>query len=73
MCGFHFEETVLLPKSDFSCRLFCQDGNGYIDEQELDALLKDLCDKNRMVMNSLPIDLSVQVSFLLAKYRAELD
>uniref|UniRef100_A0A8C5FLD5 Calretinin-like n=1 Tax=Gadus morhua TaxID=8049 RepID=A0A8C5FLD5_GADMO len=25
-----------------------QDGNGYIDEQELDALLKDLCDKKKM-------------------------
>uniref|UniRef100_A0A3B4Y7B7 Calbindin 2b n=1 Tax=Seriola lalandi dorsalis TaxID=1841481 RepID=A0A3B4Y7B7_SERLL len=30
-----------------------KDGNGYIDEQELDALLKDLCDKNKMVMNRL--------------------
>ncbi|MEQ2238467.1 Calbindin, partial [Ilyodon furcidens] len=28
------------------------DGNGYIDEQELDALLKDLCDKNKMDMDS---------------------
>lgn len=35
-----------------SCAFFNQDGNGYIDEQELDALLKDLCDKNKMVMNS---------------------
>ncbi|XP_062242362.1 calretinin-like [Platichthys flesus] len=25
-----------------------KDGNGYIDEQELDALLKDLCDKKKM-------------------------
>ncbi|XP_061566663.1 calretinin-like [Cololabis saira] len=25
-----------------------KDGNGYIDEQELEALLKDLCDKNKM-------------------------
>ncbi|XP_071381299.1 calretinin-like isoform X3 [Centroberyx affinis] len=25
-----------------------KDGNGYIDEQELDALLKDLCEKNKM-------------------------
>ncbi|MGH0129441.1 UNVERIFIED_CONTAM: hypothetical protein FKN15_002204 [Acipenser sinensis] len=24
-----------------------QDGNGYIDEQELDALLKDLYEKNK--------------------------
>lgn len=31
--------------------LYNKDGNGYIDEQELDALLKDLCDKNKMVMN----------------------
>ncbi|XP_061737417.1 calretinin-like isoform X1 [Nerophis ophidion] len=28
--------------------LYDKDGNGYIDEQELDALLKDLCDKNKM-------------------------
>ncbi|XP_056135013.1 calretinin-like [Lampris incognitus] len=28
--------------------LFDQDGNGYIDEQELDALLKDLCKRNKM-------------------------
>uniref|UniRef100_A0A3B4V7A3 Calbindin 2b n=1 Tax=Seriola dumerili TaxID=41447 RepID=A0A3B4V7A3_SERDU len=28
------------------------DGNGYIDEQELDALLKDLCDKNKMDVDS---------------------
>uniref|UniRef100_A0A3Q3D5I4 Calbindin 2b n=1 Tax=Hippocampus comes TaxID=109280 RepID=A0A3Q3D5I4_HIPCM len=28
--------------------LYDKDGNGYIDEQELDALLKDLSDKNKM-------------------------
>lgn len=39
-----------------SCAILLQDCNGYIDEQELDALLKDLCDKNKMVM-SLLIDL----------------
>uniref|UniRef100_A0A7N6BWQ8 EF-hand domain-containing protein n=1 Tax=Anabas testudineus TaxID=64144 RepID=A0A7N6BWQ8_ANATE len=33
--------------------LFYQDGNGYIDEQELDALLQDLCEKNKLVMNRL--------------------
>lgn len=27
-----------------------QDGNGYIDEQELDALLKDLYKKHKMVL-----------------------
>lgn len=31
-----------------SCRFF-QDGNGYIDEQELDALLRDLYQTNKMV------------------------
>lgn len=39
-----------------SCAIFLQDGNGYIDEQELDALLKDLCDKNKLV-TSLLMDL----------------
>ncbi|XP_047437637.1 calretinin-like [Mugil cephalus] len=29
-----------------------KDGNGHIDEQELDALLKDLCDKNKMDVDS---------------------
>lgn len=29
--------------------LLPQDGNGYIDEHELDALLKDLCEKNKQV------------------------
>ncbi|XP_023672123.1 calretinin-like [Paramormyrops kingsleyae] len=28
-----------------------KDGNGYIDEHELDALLKDLCEKNRQEMD----------------------
>lgn len=26
-----------------------QDGSGFIDENELDALLKDLCEKNKKV------------------------
>lgn len=30
--------------------LLPQDGNGYIDENELDALLKDLCEKNKQVI-----------------------
>jgi calbindin D28 len=30
--------------------LLSQDGNGYIDENELDALLKDLCEKNKQVI-----------------------
>lgn len=41
---------ILYPSvTQTSCVIFLQDGNGYIDEQELDALLKDLCDKNKMV------------------------
>uniref|UniRef100_H2LYL6 Calbindin 2b n=1 Tax=Oryzias latipes TaxID=8090 RepID=H2LYL6_ORYLA len=36
------------PPISLTCVLVYQDGNGYIDEQELDALLKDLCDKNKM-------------------------
>jgi hypothetical protein len=39
-----------------------QDGNGYIDEQELDALLKDLCDKKKMVMEP---DLSVFLNIII--------
>uniref|UniRef100_A0A673AYR5 Calbindin 2b n=1 Tax=Sphaeramia orbicularis TaxID=375764 RepID=A0A673AYR5_9TELE len=45
------QENFLL-KFQTPCCLFHQDGNGYIDEQELDALLKDLCDKNKMDVDS---------------------
>uniref|UniRef100_A0A3Q2X5J7 Calbindin 2 n=1 Tax=Haplochromis burtoni TaxID=8153 RepID=A0A3Q2X5J7_HAPBU len=38
-----------------SC-LIHQDGNGCIDEQELDALLKDLCDKNKMDVDSTGLE-----------------
>lgn len=31
--------------------LLPQDGNGYIDENELDALLRDLCEKNKQVIS----------------------
>lgn len=44
-----FPELNVLMSPVTSCATFLQDGNGYIDEQELDALLKDLCDKNKMV------------------------
>lgn len=40
-----------------------QDGNGYIDEQELDALLKDLSDKNKMVISTLKCNLDQRVNF----------
>ncbi|XP_027692791.1 calbindin isoform X2 [Vombatus ursinus] len=38
MCGKEFNKAF---------ELYDQDGNGYIDENELDALLKDLCEKNK--------------------------
>uniref|UniRef100_A0A8C3FQW4 Calbindin n=1 Tax=Chrysemys picta bellii TaxID=8478 RepID=A0A8C3FQW4_CHRPI len=38
MCGKEFNKAF---------KLYDQDGNGYIDENELDALLKDLCEKNK--------------------------
>lgn len=70
---FSMLKTFCAPIIEASCVSFLlQDGNGHIDEQELDALLKDLCDKNKMVMNSEPIDLSVQVTFLIAKDRTEM-
>ncbi|ETE62993.1 Calbindin [Ophiophagus hannah] len=40
------EMARLLPVQENFLLKF-QDGNGYIDEQELDALLKDLCEKNK--------------------------
>eukprot|EP00064_Thunnus_orientalis_P016172 superscaffoldBa00003148_g16235 len=44
-----FQGTRLTVKEfDSLFTLYDKDGNGYIDEQELDALLKDLCDKNKM-------------------------
>uniref|UniRef100_H0ZNK9 Calbindin n=23 Tax=Neoaves TaxID=3078114 RepID=H0ZNK9_TAEGU len=33
--------------------MYDQDGNGYIDENELDALLKDLCEKNKKTLPTL--------------------
>uniref|UniRef100_A0A4W6BU16 Calbindin 2b n=1 Tax=Lates calcarifer TaxID=8187 RepID=A0A4W6BU16_LATCA len=46
------ENLFHLYNSDLPHCLFHQDGNGYIDEQELDALLKDLCDKKKMDVDS---------------------
>ncbi|XP_056268903.1 calretinin-like [Pseudoliparis swirei] len=47
-----FEGINLTVKEfDSLFTIFDKDGNGYIDEQELDDLLKDLCDKNKMDVN----------------------
>ncbi|XP_078543187.1 calbindin [Lissotriton helveticus] len=48
MCGKEFNKAF---------ELYDQDGSGYIDENELDALLKDLCEKNKKDLdsNSIPI------------------
>ncbi|XP_070248362.1 calbindin isoform X2 [Myotis yumanensis] len=47
MCGKEFNKAF---------ELYDQDGNGYIDEHELDALLRDLCEKNKqdLDMNNIP-------------------
>ncbi|KAE8297093.1 Calretinin [Larimichthys crocea] len=47
-------EGIRLTVKEFDSlfTLYDKDGNGYIDEQELDALLKDLCDKNKMDVDS---------------------
>uniref|UniRef100_A0A8D0GHE7 Calbindin n=1 Tax=Sphenodon punctatus TaxID=8508 RepID=A0A8D0GHE7_SPHPU len=42
MCGKEFNKAF---------DTYDQDGNGYIDENELDALLKDLCEKNKKVLD----------------------
>ncbi|CAL8351188.1 unnamed protein product [Merluccius merluccius] len=57
--------------------LYDQDGNGYIDEQELDALLKDLCDKNKMKVDPAGL-LSYKSSIMALSdvgklYRTELE
>ncbi|XP_036193421.1 calbindin [Myotis myotis] len=47
MCGKEFNKAF---------ELYDQDGNGYIDEHELDALLRDLCEKNKqdLDINNIP-------------------
>uniref|UniRef100_A0A8C9WL71 Calbindin n=1 Tax=Scleropages formosus TaxID=113540 RepID=A0A8C9WL71_SCLFO len=45
------EMARLLPDQENFLLKF-QDGNGYMDENELDALLKDLCEKNKKVLDS---------------------
>ncbi|XP_034730061.1 calretinin-like [Etheostoma cragini] len=49
-------EGIRLTVKEFDSlfTFYDKDGNGYIDEQELDALLKDLCDKNKMDVD--PVD-----------------
>uniref|UniRef100_A0A8C9RK68 Calbindin 2b n=1 Tax=Scleropages formosus TaxID=113540 RepID=A0A8C9RK68_SCLFO len=44
--NFLLKFFIILSLFSFST---IKDGNGYIDEQELDALLRDLCEKNRKV------------------------
>ncbi|XP_066571498.1 calbindin isoform X2 [Amia ocellicauda] len=46
-------QGVKMPRKEFNkiFELYDQDGNGYMDENELDALLKDLCEKNQKVLD----------------------
>ncbi|XP_045073778.1 calbindin [Coregonus clupeaformis] len=45
-------QNVKLVRREFNkiFELYDQDENGYMDENELDALLKDLCEKNKKVL-----------------------
>lgn len=45
-------EGVKMAKKEFNkiFELYDKDRNGYMDENELDALLKDLCEKNKKVL-----------------------
>jgi len=47
-------QSIKLTAEQFNTifTFYDKDGNGYIDEQELDALLKDLHDKNKMELDS---------------------
>uniref|UniRef100_A0A8C9TY81 Calbindin n=1 Tax=Scleropages formosus TaxID=113540 RepID=A0A8C9TY81_SCLFO len=47
-------QGVKMPRKEFNkiFELYDKDGNGYMDENELDALLKDLCEKNKKVLDS---------------------
>ncbi|KAL4617094.1 calbindin [Arapaima gigas] len=51
-------QGVKMPRKEFNkiFELYDKDGNGYMDENELDALLKDLCEKNKKVLdcNKIP-------------------
>uniref|UniRef100_A0A8K9XY37 Calbindin n=1 Tax=Oncorhynchus mykiss TaxID=8022 RepID=A0A8K9XY37_ONCMY len=51
-------QNVKMVRREFNkiFELYDQDENGYMDENELDALLKDLCEKNKKVLevNKIP-------------------
>ncbi|XP_038849117.1 calbindin-like [Salvelinus fontinalis] len=51
-------QNVKMARREFNkiFELYDQDENGYMDENELDALLKDLCEKNKKVLevNKIP-------------------
>ncbi|KAG7470008.1 hypothetical protein MATL_G00134770 [Megalops atlanticus] len=46
-------QGVKMARKEFNkiFELYDRDGNGYMDENELDALLKDLCEKNKKVLD----------------------
>uniref|UniRef100_A0A3Q4H5E0 Calbindin 2b n=1 Tax=Neolamprologus brichardi TaxID=32507 RepID=A0A3Q4H5E0_NEOBR len=54
--NFLLKTFPCLYNSNLLSCLIHQDGNGCIDEQELDALLKDLCDKNKMDVDSTGLE-----------------
>ncbi|KAM3877287.1 calretinin-like isoform 2-T2 [Diretmus argenteus] len=71
-------QNVKLTAEQFNAlfTFYDKDGNGYIDEQELDALLKDLCEKNKTVMNRKPMGYKKSIMALSDEgklYRTELE
>ncbi|XP_048880159.1 calbindin [Brienomyrus brachyistius] len=50
-------QGVKMPRKEFHkiFELYDKDGNGYMDENELDALLRDFCEKNKKVLDTAKI------------------
>ncbi|TTA40566.1 Calbindin [Bagarius yarrelli] len=71
-------QGVKMARKDFNkiFELYDKDRNGYMDENELDALLKDLCEKNKKVLEVSKIPIYKKAIMALSDggklYRTEL-
>uniref|UniRef100_A0A672L7F7 Calbindin n=1 Tax=Sinocyclocheilus grahami TaxID=75366 RepID=A0A672L7F7_SINGR len=71
-------QGVKMARKEFNkiFELYDQDRNGYMDENELDALLKDLCEKNKKVLEVSKIPMYKSAIMALSDggklYRTEL-
>ncbi|GAA6064890.1 calbindin [Tachysurus ichikawai] len=71
-------QGVKMARKDFNTifELYDKDRNGYMDENELDALLKDLCEKNKKVLEVSKIPIYKKAIMALSDggklYRTEL-